>query len=134
MKLLHSIFGRYTTAALIIITIAISVALWFDARIGAIFAVMWVPFMYVQLVALHKAMLEQEERQALALKEAGAAITDTLQIAFGGLKKVTIAATKLQSRVSELDKRLHQLDRAYRRSESVDARQEALNSINKETK
>lgn len=78
---------------------------------------------YIQIKRIRQKLIEQDDAHKKALATAGNAITDTLKVAFDQLKKNNIDHTKINSKTTELNSRLHRLEQQQAR--------DARNSINK---
>ena len=63
----------------------------------------------------YKKIREASEKQTASLKEAGAALTDTLKVLFDNLKKLNTEKTRLQSKLAALDTRTHNLEQYQRK-------------------
>ena len=66
------------------------------------------------------------DNQALALKEAGNALTDTLKIAFDSLKKLTSGQGKTHTKLTDVSGRLHRLEQHLQRSLNDESRRNAI--------
>lgn len=65
---------------------------------------------------MEKRSATNSEKQSTALVEAGTALTDTLKIAFENIKKVSLANTKTQSKISDHAARIHRLEQHLQKS------------------
>lgn len=71
---------------------------------------------YYQIKKLNKQLLEQNESHKKALATAGNAITDTLKVAFDQLKKNNSDHSKINSKLTEYNSRIHRLEQNMNRS------------------
>jgi ABC-type bacteriocin/lantibiotic exporter with double-glycine peptidase domain len=69
---------------------------------------------------------QNSEKQAVALKEAGNALTETLKIAFDGLKKLYGDRTTTQSKLRDHTTRIKRLEQHLKKSIEIEARREAI--------
>jgi len=98
-NLIHPfLFMEYFTLTLCVLTLA------YSARF------------YYQIKKLKKQLLEQDDAHKRALATAGNAITDTLKVAFDQLKKNNSDHSKINSKLTEYNSRIHRLEQNMNRS------------------
>jgi len=89
----------------------------------------WMIAIVAIFVKLHVSVKENAASQKTALNEAGKALTDTLKIAFDGIKKVSHENSRHQQKINELTRRLGTLEQqvgviARHRKETITAPQQ----------
>ena len=106
--------------------LAIGITTIFFPWLGGIATALTIPTICFVLYKLNARREEDLKKTAQMLSEAGAAITDTMKVAFDNLKKVSGSATKSQSKVSDHEARLHRLEQHLHKSMNDTARQQAI--------
>lgn len=71
---------------------------------------------YYQIKKLQQKIIEQDGVHKSALATAGNAITDTLKVAFDQLKKNNSDHSKINSKLTEYNSRIHRLEQNMNRS------------------
>jgi hypothetical protein len=71
---------------------------------------------YYQIKKLQQKIIEQDGAHKRALATAGNAITDTLKVAFEQLKKNNSDHSKINSKLTEYNSRIHSLEKNMNRS------------------
>ena len=85
------------------------IAIW-SAPVGVLVNNIAVVMLLMEVHRLEARTTTADEQNRMALKEAGAAITDTLRVAFSGLKRDSILITKQGNTTSDHARRIHRLE------------------------